>query len=129
MPSKLSASEILERAHTGTEAAVVGRVFGAPIERDGVTVVPVAVISGGGGGGGGGSGASPNPSPDGETPQGEGSGGGFGFSARPAGVYVIRNGDACWRPAVDVNKIVAGGQLIAIIALLVTRSIVRRRRR
>jgi uncharacterized spore protein YtfJ len=32
------------------EVATVRRVFGEPIERDGVTVVPVAAVRGGGGG-------------------------------------------------------------------------------
>ncbi len=32
-----------------------------------------------------------------------------------------------WEPALDVNRIVLGGQLVAIVALLVLRSIVRRR--
>ncbi|MEU4619333.1 spore germination protein GerW family protein [Actinoplanes sp. NPDC023801] len=124
MSSKLSASEILERARSGTEAATVARVFGTPIERDGVTVVPVATV-GGGGGAGGGSGAPA----DGDEPQGEGSGGGFGFTARPAGVYVIRDGRAQWLPAVDVNKIVLGGQIALVAAFLVVRSVLRRRRR
>jgi Na+/glutamate symporter len=43
---------------------------------------------------------------------------GFGLGARPAGVYVIKNGEARWRPAVNVNLIVAGGQLVAIAGLL-----------
>jgi uncharacterized spore protein YtfJ len=124
MSSKLSASEILERIRSGTEAATVARVFGAPIERDGVTVIPVASVKGGGGAGGG-SGASAV----GDNPQGEGVGGGFGFDARPAGVYLIRDGEAHWRPAVDVNKIVVGGQLALVAGFLVIRSIVRRRRR
>ena len=123
MTSKLSASEILERVRSGAEAATVGRVFGTPIERDGVTVVPVATVSGGGGGGGG-SGAAAT----GDAPEGEGSGGGFGFLARPAGVYVIRDGQAHWKPAVDVNKIVIGGQLALVACFLVIRSMVRRRR-
>jgi len=129
MPTKLSAGEILERARAGTESAMVSRVFGAPIERDGVTVVPVATVSGGGGGGGGSGTPATGEDSETETPQGEGSGGGFGFSARPAGVYVIRNGDALWRPAVDVNKLALGGQLVAIVALLVIRSVVHHRRR
>ena len=37
-----------------------------------------------------------------------------------------RNGDT---EPVDVNKIVIGGQLVAVVALLVARSILRRRRR
>jgi hypothetical protein len=38
--------------------------------------------------------------------------------ARPAGVYVIKEGQATWRPAVDVNKIIMGAQLVAITAFL-----------
>jgi len=45
---------------------------------------------------------------------------------RPAGVYVIRNGRATWRPAVNVNLIVAGGQLVAIAALFALRPILTR---
>ncbi|SDT49089.1 hypothetical protein [Actinoplanes derwentensis] len=131
---KLDTSEILERARAGTDAATVGRVFGTPIERDGVTVIPVAIVGGGAGGGGGGldspddehaggNGASAENSVAG----GNGSGGGYGFGARPAGVYVIRDGDAHWRPAIDVNKIVIGGQLVAVAAFLLVRAILRRR--
>jgi hypothetical protein len=60
-------------------------------------------------GGGGGGGAKPGD---------EGSGVGFGVSARPAGVFVVRDGDARWRPAVDVNRVVLGGQVVAIAAIL-----------
>jgi hypothetical protein len=42
-------------------------------------------------------------------------------------MYVIRNGDAEWRPALDLNRVIIGGQLVAIVALLVLRSILRRR--
>lgn len=62
----------------------VRQVFGEPIERDGVTIIPVARVMGGGGGGAG------TGSNDGE--QGGGEGGGFGMAAAPAGVYVIQNG-------------------------------------
>jgi len=44
----------------------------------------------------------------------------------PSGVYVIRDGDARWRPAVDVNRIVLGGQLVAITALITLRPILMR---
>ncbi len=87
------------------------QVFGEPFERDGVTYLPVAKVRGGGGGGG-------------DT---EGNGGaGFGVTAKGTGVYVIRDGDAVWRPAIDVNRIVLGGQIVAIVALLVLRSVLRR---
>ena len=89
---------------TGAQDALTARrVFGEPIHADGVTIVPAAVVSGGGGGGGRGA---------------EQGGVGFGLTARPAGVFVVRAGDARWRPAVDVNRVILGGQLVAITALL-----------
>jgi uncharacterized spore protein YtfJ len=88
-------------------------VFAEPIERNGTIYLPAAKVRGGGGGGG-------------DT---EGNGGaGFGLTAKPAGVYVIRDGDAEWRPAIDINRVILGGQLVAIVALLVLRSIMTRRR-
>lgn len=98
------------------ETVTIRQVFGEPYERDGALVVPVARVAGGGGGGGG----------SGPAGEGAGSGGGFGFEARPVGVYVIRGGEVTWRPAVDVTRIALGGQVVAIAALLVARSIVRR---
>jgi len=58
-----------------------------------------------------------------------GSGGGFRVSARPAGVFVLREGQVGWRPAVDPNRMVLGGQVVAIVALLVFRSVMVARRR
>ncbi|HEX5585205.1 hypothetical protein [Gaiella sp.] len=87
-------------------------VFGEPIERDGTTVVPAAVVRGGGGGGG-----------DSE----HNGGGGFGVQARPAGAFVIRDGDVAWRPAVDVDRI-ARGALAAFAGLVVLRMLVGPRR-
>lgn len=86
----------------------VGRVFGEPVAKDGVTVIPVAAVAGGGGGGEG---------PTGGETQGEGSGGGFGGMARPAGVYVVRAESVEWIPALDVTKIVLAG--IALAGLMV----------
>jgi uncharacterized spore protein YtfJ len=102
-----------------TDGARVQQVFGQPIERDGTLVVPVAKVFGGGGGG---SGVEPK-----EKGNSEGSGGGIGIMARPAGVYVIKDGDAHWRPAVDVNRIVLGGQLLGLALFLVVRSVLRAR--
>jgi uncharacterized spore protein YtfJ len=116
--SLMDIQQILGRVSDG---ARVQQVFGEPIERDGTLVVPVAKVWGGGGGGGG-----SEPSSDGAAR--EGMGGGFGLYARPAGVYVISGGDARWRPAVDVNRIVLGGQLVGLVALLVIRSVLRRKR-
>ena len=97
------------------DTLTVKRVFGEPYERDGVTVIPAARVLGGAGGG------------SGEDPQGQGkgSGSGFGMIARPVGAFVIRDGELSWRPAVDVNRIVLGGQLVAVAALLTVRAIIR----
>jgi hypothetical protein len=92
------------------DAMTVRRVFGEPIQAEGVTILPVAVVGGGGGGGG----------------RGQDGGVGYGMGVRPAGVYVVRNGRAVWRPAVNVNLIVAGGQLVAIAALFALRPLLAR---
>jgi uncharacterized spore protein YtfJ len=87
-------------------------VYAEPIERDGALFLPAAKVRGGGGGGG-------------DT---EGNGGaGFGLTAKPAGMYVIRDGTATWQPALDMNRIILGGQIVGVVALLVLRSIFRRR--
>jgi uncharacterized spore protein YtfJ len=101
------------------DTLTVKRVFGEPYEKDGVTVIPAARVQGGAGGG------------SGEDPdsQGRGSGSGFGVTARPVGAFIIRDGDLSWRPAVDVNRIVLGGQLVVVVALLTVRAIVKARSR
>ncbi|MDZ7727995.1 MAG: spore germination protein GerW family protein [Dehalococcoidia bacterium] len=67
-------------------------VFGEAVERDGVTVIPVARVRYGfGGGGGGGRGRS---SAEGE---GEGGGGGGGMTASPLGYIEISGGEAVFR--------------------------------
>jgi uncharacterized spore protein YtfJ len=109
----MSLSELLG---TAREALSVRRVFGDPYERDGVTVIPAATVRGIGGGGGG------------KDDHGqEGDGGGFLLSARPAGVYVLKDGDVSWQPAVDVNRIVTVAVLgWASVAWLVSRAVRRR---
>ena len=88
----------------------VRRVYGEPFQENGLTIIPAANITGGGGGGG--------------DTAGNG-GAGFGVRARPAGAWVIKDGEATWRPALDLNRTILVGQLIAIVALLVTRSVVK----
>jgi uncharacterized spore protein YtfJ len=99
------------------DTLTVKRVFGEPYEKDGVTVIPAARVLGGAGGG------------SGEDPQGQGkgSGSGFGMIARPVGAFIIRDGELSWRPAVDVNRIALGGQLVAVAALLTVRAVIRAR--
>jgi uncharacterized spore protein YtfJ len=97
----MNPQEVLVNAQ---QAMSVRRVFGDPIQVGDTTVIPAAVVGGGGGGGARGT---------------EESGVGFGLKAKPAGAYILKNNRVCWRPAVDVNKIVLGGQLVAIAAILV----------
>ncbi len=104
------------------DTLTVSRLFGEPYERNGTVVIPVAAVRGAGGGGHG-----EGAGPDGAG-TGSGSGGGFGLVAKPAGVYVIDGSSVSWRPAVDINRIILGGQIVAIVALFVLRSIVRARR-
>jgi uncharacterized spore protein YtfJ len=97
-------------------------VVAEPIRQDGLTIVPVARISGGGGGGGG-----TGPGQAGE--EGSGTGAGFGLSSRPVGAFVVKDGAVRWHPAIDVNRIILGGQIVAVVALLTIRAIVKARRR
>lgn len=114
----MDVQEVIAQAR---DAISVKRVFGDPYEKNGVTVIPTARVGGGAGGGGG----------EGTGPQGEGSGkgsgSGFGLSGRPAGVYVIKGEEVRWQPAVDVNKIIVGAQIVAIVALLVFRAVLKSR--
>jgi uncharacterized spore protein YtfJ len=99
------------------DTLTVKRVFGEPYEKNGMTVIPAARVQGGAGGGGG----------EGPEGQAKGSGSGFGLNARPVGAFLIRGDEMTWRPAVDLNKIVLGAQIVAVVALLTIRSIVKAR--
>ncbi len=98
----------LETISQARDALTVRRVYGEPYQEDGVTIIPAANVMGGAGGGG--------------DTEGNG-GGGFGLSARPAGAWVIKDGDATWRPAIDLNRTILVGQLVAIVTLLSLRSV------
>ncbi|WP_449064597.1 spore germination protein GerW family protein [Planomonospora algeriensis] len=118
--------DIMKLAEQTRDTTAVSRVFGEPVTRDGITVIPVAKITGGGGGGRG-SGKQQtgrHPGQPGEG-SGEGEGGGFGLSAAPAGVFVIKDGEVRWQPALDVNRIVLGGQLVGVVLLLTIRTVAR----
>jgi len=104
-----------------TDNLTVGRVFGEPVEHGDILVIPVARIRGGAGGGSGTDGTTE------DSGSGSGSGSGGGFEATPAGVFVVKNDTVSWRPAVDVTRIVIGGQLVGVVVALVLRSILRRR--
>ena len=51
------------------------------------------------------------------------------MTARRVGAFIIRDGELSWRPAVDVNRIVLGGQVVVVVALLTARAIVKARSR
>lgn len=100
----------LDAINQAKDVVTVRRVYGEPYTDDGLTVIPAANVMGGGGGGG-------------DT---EGNGGiGFGVRARPAGAWVIKNGEVRWEPALDLNRVILVGQIVGIVALLVARSIVK----
>ncbi len=69
-------------------------------------MIPAATVAGIGGGG----------KDDGSE---SGAGSGFGLAARPSGAWMVEEGEVTWKPAVDVNRIVLGGQIIALGAILV----------
>lgn len=107
--------EILSKAR---EDMNVKRVFGEPIEREGMTIIPVANVSGGGGGGGG------------HAEEGrDGFGVGYGVNAKPLGVYVIKNGDLSWQPSIDVNRVIFVGQLVAIAVVIMFGLVLKARNR
>jgi uncharacterized spore protein YtfJ len=94
-------------------------VFGEPIQRDEVTVIPVASIIGGGGAGAGEPGTSPAPGEASEAEAvargGTGAGLGFGLVARPVGAFVIHDGRARWRPAIDVTSLALGAMVAGVV--------------
>ncbi|MEN3321435.1 MAG: hypothetical protein ACJ74F_32625 [Mycobacterium sp.] len=73
------------------------RVFGEVYETaDGATVIPVTNVRG----------ASKPGVNDGR----------FALSAKPAGVFVIKNGKAAWVPAVDAGRIAMMGILVGLVS-------------
>jgi uncharacterized spore protein YtfJ len=106
-------AEVLESTR---DAITVKRVYGEPFQKGDLIVLPAATVAGGAGGG------------ESEMGEGkEGSGAGMGMGAKPAGAFVIEGDHVSWRPAIDVNKAILGGQIVAIVALLTLRSVYRAR--
>jgi uncharacterized spore protein YtfJ len=122
MQDRMSKDEVLESIKGTHDSLSVGRCYGDPVELDGVTVIPVARVSGGAGGGGG-------EGTDENEVGGGGFGTGFGLRVNPIGVYEVRNGSVVWKPTVDVNRLLKGGQVLAgIIAVCTTLVLLVRRR-
>ena len=99
---------LVERlAELMSSATTAQTVFAAPVERDGVTVIPVARAYYGFGGG---SGSSPKTGP--------GSGGGGGAALTPVGFIEIAGGRARYRPIrSSVVPLVAVSGLVALLLL------------
>ena len=94
----------------GRDLASVRRVYGEPYEKNGVTVIPAATVTGIGGSGD----SNEDRSTDSNRDRA------FGLTARPSGAWIVEEGRVTWKPAVDVNRIVFGGQIIALAAIIVT---------
>jgi uncharacterized spore protein YtfJ len=115
----------------------VRRSFGAAYERDGLLIIPVALVAGGGGGGEGpvqpratrhtravetAEPASGGP-PEGQPPTG--TGGGFGGLVLPVGVYVVKGDQVRWVPSYDATLII----LASLSVLRVLQGLLRHGRR
>jgi uncharacterized spore protein YtfJ len=97
--------------HVGAQFTA-STVFGAPVERDGVTVIPVATVRLGFGGG---SGADPS-----KGAGAEGTGGGGGGMGAPAGYIEIRGDRTRFVPVVHPARmaVLVAGTILAALAIL-----------
>jgi hypothetical protein len=100
-------SRLLERlaSQVGGKAGAKA-VFGDPVERDGITVIPVARVRWGVGAGGG------------EGPEGSGSGGGGGVAADPIGYIEVTPAGAIFRPiprSFGPGTVLGGALALAIV--------------
>ena len=113
----------------------VRRAFGTAYEKDGMLIIPGAVVAGGGGAGTAlprrSSPAARADGPPQESAAAQDSarmeaGGGFGGLVLPSGAYVVRGEEVRWVPAVDATIVVlASLSLVRVLA----RTWARRRRR
>jgi uncharacterized spore protein YtfJ len=111
----MNLQELMTQATKPIDAKMV---YGEPVEKDGVVVIPAAKVTAGGGGG------------NGEDKRGQrGEGGGLGLVARPAGAFIIKDGNARWEPAVDINRVFAAITTILVTAAIVVGRILRAKAR
>ena len=117
-----TAEEMVRRIGTISEDVGASVCFGAPVERDGHTIIPVARVSFGYGMGfGGGSGTKGRAGELGAGPaeggEGAGGGGGGGGSSSPVAVVDITAGDVRVTPITDSTRIALGGVMFAAWAV------------
>jgi uncharacterized spore protein YtfJ len=119
----------------------VRRAFGTAYEKDGMLIIPVAIVAGGGGGGTARTRRGNLPAGS-DDPPGEDAtahdaalqdsgrteiGGGFGGLVLPSGAYVVKGDQVRWVPAVDVTiAVLASLSLVRVLARAWSRQ--RRRR-
>ena len=118
------AAEVLERlaSRLGSKASV-SAVFGDPVDREGITIIPVARVGFGFGGGAG------NGGRQGEIAQSGGGGGGLSMAA-PVGYIEIKDGNAVFTPIRDslLDAIVPLAMLVVGFAVpRMVRRLLRRR--
>lgn len=144
---------VYRHVQAARDALSVRRVFGEAYEAGGATIIPVARVIGGAGTGSargevrpteagedadGTTGTAHDRAPGEPAATGEGTGAGrrpgvsgsmgsFAACARPAGVFVVRDGDVTWKPAWSLNAAILGGQVFGGVVALATAGVLRAR--
>ena len=109
---KMADMDVENLLSKAAENLSVHRAFGTAYEKDGVLIIPVALVAGGGGGGT----ARPRHAEPAADLEGRAdAGGGFGTLVLPAGVYVVKGDQVRWVPAVDTTIIVLASLTLARI--------------
>jgi uncharacterized spore protein YtfJ len=119
-----------------TQGLSASRAFGPAYEKDGVMLIPVALVAGGAGGGEGPIVAVGDVDEDEDLTPGSfesagqptGSGGGFGGVVLPVGAYVVKDEQVKWVPAVNPT-VVLFAVLVLVRMLVRARARAARRRR
>lgn len=101
----MEVEKLLEKA---SDQFSVRRAFGPAYEKNGLLIIPVAMVAGGGGGGmarpGRANRAAHTDTPSQEAgPESMDSGGGFGGVVLPVGAFVVKGDQVRWVSAVDVT--------------------------
>jgi uncharacterized spore protein YtfJ len=107
--------EMIHRLSTIPEESGASACFGAPVERDGHTIVPVARVAfgyGAGFGRGTGTGRPHHGNGSEAEDAGEGGGGGGGGSSTPVAIIDISATDVRIEPIVDSTRISVSGMLL-----------------
>jgi uncharacterized spore protein YtfJ len=102
------AERLAERLGSSASARTV---FAEPVERDGVTVIPVAKIRYGFGGGGGGS------------EEGQGNGGGGMVQAFPLGYIELRDGESSFHRMRNPANVVRVVLAVGVVSMLMLRQL------